>query len=113
MRFLIPLALLLIPPTHLAAATVISEPARNYSKLLEKENVEFLRNLAMLLQAQGFKDVQIVPQMFVATAKDHDGKVKTLIVDYNTLKAFSFDGELPLVGTAKQSYPETTVPNLH
>src|SRR3954462_6068742 len=112
MRWLIALALLAVP-VRLAAAPAENEPARDYSKLLDKENVEFLRNLAMLLQAQGFRDVRIIPQMFVATAKDEHGKTKTLIVDSNTLKAFSFDGELPIVSTAKDSQPETAVPSLH
>jgi hypothetical protein len=112
MRWLLALTLVLAP-VQLVAAPGENEPSRDYSKLLDNENVDFLRNLAMLLQAQGFRDVRIIPQMFVATAKDEQGKTKTLIVDYNTLKAFSFDGELPLVSTTKDSQPETAVPGLH
>jgi hypothetical protein len=70
MKWLIAFTLLLVP-AHLAAAPAEHETTRDYAKLLE--DVEFLRNLAMLLQAQGYKDVQIIPQMFVATAKDRDG----------------------------------------
>ena len=105
--------IIMLVPAQLGATTVEKEPSRDYSKLLDKENVEFLRNLAMLLPAQGFKDVEIIPQMFVATAKNGDGQTKTLIVDYNTLKAFSFDGELPLMSSGKDSQPETAVPGLH
>jgi hypothetical protein len=112
MRWLIAL-IIVLAPAQLVATTVEKEPWRDYSKLLDKENVEFLRNLAMLVQAQGFQDVRIIPQMFVATAKNGEGQTKTLIVDYNTLKAFSFDGELPLISTGKDSQPETAVPGLH
>ena len=72
--------------TCLVAATVETE--RDYSKLLDKENVEFLRNLARLLKAKGFKDVRVVPQLFVATAKNAVGQEVTIIVDYNTLESF-------------------------
>jgi hypothetical protein len=111
MRWLIALIILLVP-AQIAATTVEKDASRDYSKLLDKENIEFLRNLAVLLQSQGFKDVRIIPQMFVATAKNSNGQPKTLIIDYNTLKAFSFDGELPLVSTAKEGQPETAVPGL-
>jgi hypothetical protein len=113
MRSFIILIFLLIPAHLAAAATVEKEPSREYSKLLDKENVEFLRNLAILLEGQGFKDVRIIPQLFVAIAKNSEGRPKTLMVDYNTLKAFSFDGELPLVSTVKDGQPETAVPSLH
>jgi hypothetical protein len=112
MRRLLALIIVLVP-TQLAATVGEKEPGRDYSKLMDKANVEFLRNLELLLQAKGFKDVRIVPQMFVATAKDREGKTKTLIVDSNSLKSFSFDGELPLISAEKDSKPETVVPGLH
>ena len=68
MRLFTALIVLLVP-VQLAATAVEKEPPRDYSKMLDKENDEFLRNLTLLLQAQGFKDVRIMPQMFVATAK--------------------------------------------
>ena len=74
---------------------------RDCSKLQDKENVEFLRNLAKLLQAKGFKDVRIVPQIFVATAKN---------AGEQEVESFSFEGELLLVGAAKKSEPETVLP---
>ena len=113
MRWLIAL-IVALGPAQLAAATAEKDQPRDYSKMLDdKANAEFLRHLSKLLEAQGFKDVQIVPQLFVATAKNAEGQTKTLIVDYNTLQAFSFDGELPLVRSAKHSQPETAIPGLH
>src|SRR4051812_39723141 len=111
MRWLILLTFLLVPAL-LSAATADNKASRDYSKSLDKQNIEFLRNLATMLEAQGFKDVKIIPQMFVATSKTDEGQTKTLIIDYSTLKAFSFDGELPLVSTAKDGQPEP-VPGLH
>src|SRR3954447_10222422 len=107
------LVIFLLVPDHLSAATADNKTSRDYSMLRDKKNIDFLRNLATMLEAQGFKDVRIIPQMFVATSKTDEGQTKTLIIDYNTLKAFSFDGELPLVSTAKDGQPETAVPGLH
>src|SRR3954463_3214351 len=113
MRSLIALIFLLAQADLAAAATVEKNPSRDYSKLLDKENVEFLRNLAMLLEAQGFKDVRIIPQMFVAAAQNKRGREVTVIVDYNTLQAFSFEGKLPFVEAGKDSKPEMAIPKAH
>jgi hypothetical protein len=111
MRWVIAFVLFLLP-TRLPAATVEPGAPRDYSKTLAKENVVFLRNLAILLEGKGFKDVRVIPQMFVAKAKKSDGSEITIIVDYNTLNVLSFEGELPLVDAAKQSLPETVLPQL-
>jgi len=112
MRWLIALTLFFIPAS-LVAATVEKGQARDYSKLIDKGNVEFLRNLAVLLESKGLKDVRIIPQMFVATAKNDGGRDVTVIVDYNTLQAFSFEEKLPFVDAAKDSKPEMAIPKLH
>jgi hypothetical protein len=109
MRSLIALTLFFIPAS-LVAATVEQGQSRDYSKLVDKENVEFLRNLAVLLEAKGLKDVRIIPQMFVATAKNDGGRDVTVIVDYNTLQAFSFEEKLPFVDAATAS-PKWRSPN--
>jgi hypothetical protein len=108
-RWLAPLIAFI--PVQLAASTVETEQPRDYSKMLDKQNIEFLRNLATLLETKGFKDVQIIPQMFVAKARNSAGKEVTIIFDYNTLKALSFEGELPLANP-KESQPETVLPQL-
>src|SRR4051812_22397578 len=112
MHWLIALTLFFVP-TSFAAAMPKREQSRDYSKLMDKQNVEFLRQLAMLLEAKGLKEVRIIPQMFVATAKNDSGDEVTVIVDYNTLQAFSFEGKLPFIDAGKDSKPEIAIPELH
>jgi hypothetical protein len=78
-----------------ADAATATEP-RDYSKLIDKDNVEFLRQLQRSISSQGYREVRVIPQFFVATAVGSDGRLRTLIIDYNTLKMFSFEGALPL-----------------
>ena len=78
------------------AATAIE--SRDYSKLLNKENVEFLQQLQRSIGNQGYRDVRVIPQFFVARAVGPDGQPRTLIVDYNTLQTFSLEGNLPFDG---------------
>lgn len=95
--------------TTVAHAETNPATERDYAKKLDKENVEFLKELASLVEAKGYRDVQVIPQMFVVTAKNPDGKLQTLIIDSNSLKAFALDGELPML---LNSAPETTIPGM-
>jgi hypothetical protein len=89
------------------AATEDAQP-RDYVKALDKANVLFLKELRQLVEAKGFRDVRIIPQLFVAKVKGADGKDRTLIINSDTLQAFAFDGTLPL-----SDKPETVLPELH
>ena len=86
---------------------------RTYSKSLNQENVRFLRELVQLLEAQGYQGVRIVPQLFVAKARGKNGEDYTLIINSDTLQAFSFEGKLPLAEQGEGEAPETMVPGLH
>ena len=79
---------------HSAGAATAIE-SRDYSKILNKENVEFLQQLQRSIGDRGYRDVRVIPQFFVATAVGPDGLPRTLIVDYNTLRTFSLEGNLP------------------
>jgi hypothetical protein len=86
---------------------------RDYSRLMDKANQDFLRELANRIKEAGYADVQIVPQLFVVIAKKTNGSPKMLIVDYNTMRAIEVENGLEFGGGAKNSAPETDIPQLH
>lgn len=47
------------------------------------------------VEAVGFKDVEVVPQMFVVVAKKPDGGGVSMIVDAETLQALQLGGDGP------------------
>jgi hypothetical protein len=59
-----------------------------YSNQIDAANEMFLRELRERLQQKGFQEVNIVPQMFVARAKDK-GRTVTLIVDSDSLQSMA------------------------
>ena len=84
---------------------------RDYSKSLNQANKRFLRELVQLMEAQGYRSIQIIPQLFVAHARGQNGEDYTLIINSDTLQAFRFEGKLPL--PEKSESPETVLPGLH
>ena len=72
-------------------------PRRDYAKTLDEENRQFLKQLSRLVKAKGFSEVEIIPQLFVARVKDTEGHDRTLIINSDTLQAYPFEGQLPLV----------------
>jgi hypothetical protein len=109
------LLLILIFPSAASAAANDTPPGqdrRDYQSKLDKENVDFLRDLARLITAKGFTNVKVIPQMFVVTAVGPDGKPLTMIVDSNSLKTFTFDNTSPDLGEAATSKPEGHLPEL-
>lgn len=84
-------------------------PARNYEKQLDADNLVFLKRLRQLIEQQGYRRVQIIPQLFVARVTDAHGQEHTLIVNSDTLQGYAFDGRLPL--SDKPS--ESQLPELH
>jgi hypothetical protein len=94
-----------------AHAATDSGGERNYEKTMYEDNRRFLKELSRLIEARGFRHVEIIPQLFVAKAKGPDGVERTLIINSDTLNAFSFDGPLPL--PERGAVPETRLPALH
>jgi hypothetical protein len=57
----------------------------------------------------GFKDVEVVPQMFVVVAKKPDGRGVSMIVDAETLQALQLGGDSPDQGDDEpNAAPEET-----
>lgn len=85
----------------------------NYAAKLDKQNIEFLKELAHLIEQKGYKSIHVIPQLFVATGRAPDDKPVTMIIDSNTLKVFMFDNPLPGLLDGQKSEPEASVPKLH
>jgi hypothetical protein len=109
MRWVLLLVMLLLS-SDIRAATENSE-GRDYAKALDADNLLFLKELTRLIGAQGYRHVEIIPQLFVAKATGPDGQDRTLIINSDTLKAYSFEGKLPVAD--KGAPPETALPGLH
>jgi hypothetical protein len=77
---------LLIPAK---AADSSGEAPSSYAKRMDKENIEFLRELSRMVGEKGFRDVQPVPQMFVFLAKGPDGREITLLVNSDSCSRWS------------------------
>jgi hypothetical protein len=106
------LLLLCIIPIAAANGAKPGQDRGDYQSKLDKENVDFLRDLAHLITAKGFTNVKVIPQMFVVTAVGPHGKPLAMIVDANTLKTFTIDNQLPGLSDAATSKPEGQLPEL-
>jgi hypothetical protein len=73
-------------------------------------NTQILETLRQALINASFKDVVIVPQIFVAIAKTPDGKRSTLLVDATTMQAMELDGTDNFVAKASQRDPASQDP---
>ncbi|WP_157100420.1 hypothetical protein [Rhodoplanes sp. Z2-YC6860] len=79
------------PPTGLNAP---SSSAKSTEELKRK------------VEEGGFKDVQVVPRMFVVLAKKPDGQGVSMIVDADTLQALQLGGDGPDQGDAGRQGPD-------
>jgi hypothetical protein len=78
------------------ALAITSEQEHDLAKFRDLPTNGPLANLVGLIEDQGFRQVRIRPQLFVAEAEGPSGKANTIIVDADTLQAFVFDEQLPL-----------------
>jgi hypothetical protein len=78
------------------ALALTSEREHDLAKFRGLPTKELLAKLTRLIEGQGFRQVRISPQLFVAEAEGPSGKANTIIVDADTLQAFVFDEQLPL-----------------
>lgn len=93
MRWMLLLTLLAMSFDARAATDTAPEP--RYEKRLDQENLAFLKRLSEQLDRQGYRQVRIIPQLFVAKMIGPDGKEHTLIVNSDTLETFTLDTPLP------------------
>jgi hypothetical protein len=94
-------------------ATDTASLGREYEKTLTRENELFLKDLVKLIEAKGYQDVRVILQMFVVTVKEADGKGRTMIIDSNSLRAFSLENDLSALMNSTASTPEGTILELH
>jgi len=112
-HFVLILFLLITVTPVLARTSGEPTPRGEYSRTMDKANVDFLRELADRIKKSGYEQVEIVPQMFVVIAKKPEGKPQMLIVDYNTMRAIEVENGLDVGVGLKSSTPETKIPELH
>ncbi len=70
------------PPSNVSAERLGAAGAATSAEELKKK-----------VEKVGFKDVEIVPQMFVVLAKKPDGRGVSMIVDAQTLQALQLGGD--------------------
>jgi hypothetical protein len=96
MRFFLVLLLMVSSMSAHAA-----QPAKGSKESLEsKSSAIFLRELTKRIEAAGYNNVHMIPQMFVVLANRSDGTLTALIVDSKTLKAVEVEGALEFIGDA-------------
>jgi len=88
-------------PPHAAG---VEPPSNLGASRLAAANVEELKKR---VEEGGFKDVEIVPQMFVVMAKKPDGRGVSMIVDAETLQALQLGGDGPDQGTDGDAAPDS------
>jgi hypothetical protein len=79
------------PPANLNA----QPPAAKSTEELKKK-----------VEEVGFKDVEVVPRMFVVLAKKPDGQGVSMIVDADTLQALQLGGDGPDQGAGEPQGPD-------
>jgi hypothetical protein len=58
-----------------------------YAEQTDPSNDRFIAELKRRIEGQGYREVEVVPQMFVVIARDGKGRKVPLVVDSNTLQA--------------------------
>ena len=79
------------PPAHLNAQPLAAKSIEELKKKVEEV---------------GFKDVEVVPRMFVVLAKKPDGQGVSMIVDADTLQALQLGGDGPDQGGGEPQGPD-------
>jgi hypothetical protein len=93
---------LIILSTQTAIANVdASGPVggKPYGEQLDGGNEKFLLELKRRVEGAGFREVAVMPSMFVVTAKNASGREVAMIVDSDTLEALQIGSDN---GTAEE-----------
>jgi hypothetical protein len=99
-------AMAMMMVAHTAMAEVSASSPGSYAARLDEENRIFLKQLTAKVRETGYRDVQVVPQIFIVKATDKSGRAVTLLVNSGTNQAVEIDGVPPgLVETV----PETSL----
>ena len=113
MRYAIAAAAVMLVAAQFASArgeppnAASPEPPANLNT--QRSAAKSADELKKRVEEVGFKDVEIVPQMFVVLAKKPDGRGVSMIVDAETLEALQLGGDGPdQGGDSPQQAPEET-----
>jgi hypothetical protein len=77
-----------------------------YENQLNGGNEKFLMELKRRVEGAGFGDVEIMPSMFVVTAKTSSGRSVALIVDSDTLQALQIGSDEETAAAQCEAAPE-------
>lgn len=102
-------AALIILSTQTAIANVEAigpVGGKPYEAQLNGGNEKFLLELKRRVEGAGFGDVEILPSMFVVTAKSSSGRDVALIVDSDTLQALQIGSDEVAEASQCQAAPE-------
>jgi hypothetical protein len=100
MRKLLPAIILLITAQTAYAELSPSAPS-SYAATLDEENRRFLKELVAKVRNAGFRDAEVVPQIFLVKAKDKSGRALTLLVNSDTAQVIEIGGvQLDLIDTS-------------
>jgi len=84
------LLICLLVPNAWAYSGVAEEDVRSEPKAQpnrESDQTQALRDVVKQLRAARYKDIEIVPQVFVARAKSPSGEEVTIFIDVETMRA--------------------------
>jgi hypothetical protein len=85
---------------------------RNYSDLMGKQNVQFLRQLQNSLKNNGYEHARVIPQLFVAVGNRPGQAPTAILVDYNTMQIMEIQIAVEFANGAMVSHPETDLPKI-
>jgi hypothetical protein len=75
----------------------------SYAATLDEDNLRFLKQLVAKVRDAGFREAQVVPQIFLVKATDKFGRAVTLLVNSDTNQAVEVEGLPPkLVETSPE-----------
>jgi len=78
-----------------------------YESQLNGGNEMFLLELKRRVEGAGYADVEIMPSMFVVTARTSSGRSVALIVDSDTLEALQIGSEDAAAAAQCEAAPES------
>ena len=110
MRYFLVLLLMVSSMPALAAGPAKGPKPKEVME--EKSSAFLLLELSKRIEGAGYRNVHMIPQIFVVLANRSDGRPTALIVDSKTLKAVEVDGAFDFIGDATGTNPATELPVL-
>jgi hypothetical protein len=93
---------LILLSASLPAVYVEAKQNRRVSTADDASSSDVVQTLKQALTNVGFKEVQIVPQIFVASVRTSGGKRSMVLVDARTMQAMELEGASDFVSKASE-----------